>query len=359
MLTKNKIQTNHDRSLFNSVSLIRSKAPLRLGFSGGGTDVSPYCDIHGGSVLNITINLFAHASIKPLNQNLIIFKSICHNLNEEIELCNEIPLNGNFKLAKATYNRIIKDFNINPPSFELTTKVDAPPGSGLGSSSTLVVAMVSAFSHWLNLPLSDYDIASLAFKIEREDCQMQGGKQDQYAATFGGVNFMEFSRDKVIVNPLRLKDTILQELNHNIVLFNLGQNRNSSTIIQKQANNSKSNIHTINALHCLKKDSIKMKNALITGDLNQVGNGLAQSWEFKKKLTSSITSPYIDDVYNTAVQNGAIGGKVSGAGGGGHIMFYCPENSKYKVIESLKKFKGSHQPMHFYSKGAQSWSIKN
>jgi len=200
--------------------IIRSKAPLRIGLAGGGTDVSPYSDIYGGAILNATLSLYAYASIKPREDGKIVINAI--DRNEIIELKSEehLVIDGKLDLIKGVYNRIIKDFIKQPLSFEINTYVDAPPGSGLGSSSTLVVAILGAFVEWLKLPLGEYDIAHLAYLIEREDLKMAGGKQDQYAATFGGVNYMEFyGNDKVIVNPLRIKSKFLHELEHNLVLF--------------------------------------------------------------------------------------------------------------------------------------------
>ena len=202
--------------------IIRSKAPLRIGLAGGGTDVSPYSDIYGGAILNATLSLYAYASIKPREDGKIIINAI--DRNEIIELKSEehLAIDGKLDLIKGVYNRIVKDFVKKPLSFEINTYVDAPPGSGLGSSSTLVVAILGAFVEWLKLPLGEYDIAHLAYVIEREDLKMAGGKQDQYAATFGGVNYMEFyGNDKVIVNPLRIKSNIYT-LSFDIFIFGIG-----------------------------------------------------------------------------------------------------------------------------------------
>ena len=217
----------------------RSRAPLRIGFAGGGTDISAYSDIYGGNILNGTISMYAYATIEAdYEQGKIILDSADRGKTFVYDSAKRLSYDGNFDLIKGVYNRIIKDFISKPLSFKLTTYVDAPPGSGLGSSSTLVVAVIGAFAEWLKLPLGEYDIAHLAYEIERIDMKMLGGKQDQYAATFGGFNFMEFFKeDKVIVNPLRINQEYLDELSLNLVLYYTGTSRLSSQIINQQTKN--------------------------------------------------------------------------------------------------------------------------
>lgn len=186
--------------------IYRSKAPLRLGLAGGGTDVSPYSDLYGGAILNATVSLYASANIEPIAENKIILQALDRKEEQIFDWNSSLPLNGTLDLLKGVYNRIQKDYSIPQKGFRLSTHVDAPAGSGLGTSSTLVVAIIGAFAEMLKLPLGEYDIAQYAYEIERKDLQLAGGKQDQYAATFGGVNFMEFTaNDQVIVNPLRIK----------------------------------------------------------------------------------------------------------------------------------------------------------
>src|SRR6187455_1606941 len=172
--------------------IYRSKAPLRIGLAGGGTDVSPYSDLYGGAILNATISLYAHATVEPLADKKIILTATDRQEEEIYDWQKELPINGKLDLLKGVYNRIQKDFVIPQTGFRLCTFVDAPAGSGLGTSSTLVVAIIGAFVEMLKLPLGDYDIAHMAFEIERNELKLAGGRQDQYAATFGGVNYMEF-----------------------------------------------------------------------------------------------------------------------------------------------------------------------
>ena len=339
--------------------IYRSKAPLRLGLAGGGSDVSPFSDLYGGAILNATISMYAYATIKPRNDNKIILNSIDNNASFELESTYKLPVNGEFDLAKGIYNRIVSEFTKKPLSFELTTSVDAPPGSGLGTSSTLVVTILGAFSEWLNLPLGEYDLAHLAYEIERVDLAMAGGKQDQYAATFGGVNFMEFYKDdKVIVNPLRIKPTYLHELSHNLVLYYTETSRLSSSIIEAQTKNVISkNKTSIEATHKLKQQAIMMKEALLKGELNRIGEILDFGWHNKKLMANNISNPLIDEIYQAAIDNGASGGKISGAGGGGFMIFYCPNNTRPKVIKALNKFGGTAKRYEFTDHGLTSWTI--
>jgi len=252
--------------------MVRCKAPLRIGLAGGGTDVSPYTDQYGGAILNATVSLFAYAFLKVRTDQNVILKAMDRQEEVKMEVSSFLTLDGKLDLAKGVFNRLVKDFNIPLNGFELTTYVDAPPGSGLGSSSTLVVAILGAFVEAFKLPLGEYDIAHLAYSIEREDLGMAGGRQDQYAATFGGFNFMEFgANDKVIVNPLRIKEKVLFELENNLVLFFTETSRLSSSIIQKQQDNVNNNVlSSIDAMHHLKEQAILMKEALLKGEVNQV-----------------------------------------------------------------------------------------
>ena len=339
--------------------IIRSKAPLRIGLAGGGTDVSPYSDIYGGAILNATLSLYAYASIKPREDGKIIINAI--DRNEIIELKSEehLAIDGKLDLIKGVYNRIVKDFVKKPLSFEINTYVDAPPGSGLGSSSTLVVAILGAFVEWLKLPLGEYDIAHLAYVIEREDLKMAGGKQDQYAATFGGVNYMEFyGNDKVIVNPLRIKSKFLHELEHNLVLFYTQTSRLSSKIIQEQTDNvNAKKSSSIDAMHQLKEQSVLMKEAILKGEVDHIGKILHDGWMHKKQMADGISNASIDVIYEAALQSGATGGKISGAGGGGFMIFYAPYIHKYQLIKKLSELGGTVMNYSLTTEGLTTWTV--
>ncbi|MDR0429445.1 MAG: dehydrogenase [Tannerellaceae bacterium] len=341
--------------------LYRSKAPFRLGIAGGGTDVSPYSDIYGGAILNVTINLYAHATIRPLNNGKIRFVHINEAIVEEFDTVSQLPLEGDLLLQRGIYNSIVSKFNNRKPlSFELTTSMDVPSGSGLGTSSTLVVAILGAFTEWLKLPLGKYDIAHYAYEIERIDLKMAGGKQDQYAATFGGVNFMEFLEDdKVIVNPLRIGYDVLHEWSMNTILFYTEQRRVSGYIIEEQVENVKKKNDSLDAMHKVKEEAFRMKNCLLREELWELGKALNVSWTNKKKMAKHISNEFIDNIYETAISSGALGGKISGAGGGGFMFFYCPENSCYQVAEALTKLKvGKVQEFEFSKRGLTTWTVK-
>jgi len=339
--------------------LHRSRTPLRLGLAGGGTDVSPYSDIYGGAILNSTINLYAYASIRPTDNNKIIINAIDRKELIELQSIEELEIDGKLDLIKGVYNRIVKDFIKKPLSFEISTYVDAPAGSGLGSSSTLTVSIIGAFVEWLNIPLGEYDIAHLAYEIERLDLGMAGGKQDQYAATFGGFNYMEFFKnDKVIVNPLRIKQDYINEMEMSLLLYYTGTSRLSANIIEAQTNNIlKKDQRSIEGMHKLKKQAKMMKEIILKGELDEIGDILDYGWKYKKQLTSAISSPIIDELYDCAIKKGATGGKISGAGGGGFMMFYCPSNTRHSVIEGLKEFGGEFKPFSFTKDGLTSWTI--
>lgn len=339
--------------------IYRSRAPLRIGLAGGGTDVSPYSDLYGGAILNATITLSAYATIEPLAEKKIIVETLDRKELQEFDIMPELPINGQLDLLKGVYNRIQKDYGIPATGMRLSTFVDAPAGSGLGTSSTLVVAILGAFVEMLKLPLRDYELAHYAYDIERKDLQLAGGKQDQYAATFGGVNFMEFhANDNVVVNPLRIKPEFLHELENNLVLYFTDTSRESATIIKEQVKNvNEKNEKSIEAMHHLKEQAFMMKEALLKGRLNEIGEILDYGFQQKRQMAANISNSSIDSIYEAAKAAGAMGGKISGAGGGGFMIFYCPANTRYNVIETLNNFGGQVRKYSFSDYGLTTWSI--
>ncbi|HEX2845480.1 MAG TPA: dehydrogenase [Chitinophagaceae bacterium] len=339
--------------------IYRSKAPLRIGLAGGGTDVSPYSDLHGGAILNATLSLYANATIELLDEKKIVLQAIDRDEEEVYDWMPSLPINGKLDLLKGVYTRIQKDYGIGEKGFRLSTFVDAPAGSGLGTSSTLVVAIIGAFTEMLRLPLGEYDMAHYAYEIERNDLKLAGGKQDQYAATFGGVNYMEFyGGDKVIVNPLRIRQEYLFELENNLLLYYTSTSRESAEIIKKQSKNvEEKKGSSIDAMHQLKEQAQQMKEALLKGRLAQIGEILDFGFQQKKQMAEGISNPLMEDIYRTAREAGATGGKISGAGGGGFMIFYCPGNTKYKVIKELERFGGKHRNYQFVKHGLKTWTI--
>ncbi|MCE3258523.1 MAG: dehydrogenase [Bacteroidetes bacterium] len=327
--------------------------------AGGGTDVSPYSDLYGGAILNATIDLYAYASLEPLDNGRIEFcidgTDKCLSVRSE----KELKIEEGYELFVGVYNRVIREFNLDALSFRLTSHIEAPQGSGLGTSSTIVVSLLGAFVEWLKLPLGKYDIAHLAYEIERVDLKMAGGKQDQYAATFGGINYMEFlPDDKVIVNPLQLKPEVLNELECNLLLYFTETQRLSANIINEQVKNvNEKNTKSVDAMHNLKEQSHQMKDALLRGELTKIGEILHFGWQNKKQMAHSISNTLIDSIYAKALETGATGGKISGAGGGGFMFFYCPAVTKIKVARAIEKLGGRIQPFKFTQQGLVTWTI--
>jgi D-glycero-alpha-D-manno-heptose-7-phosphate kinase len=339
----------------------RSKAPLRIGLAGGGTDVSPYSDLYGGAILNATLSLYAHATIEPLETGEIILQGM--DRKEELRFAegatlDALPVDGKLDLLKGVYNRIRRDYGWQSKGFRLSTFVDAPAGSGLGTSSTLVVAIIGAFTEMLRLPLGEYDMAHLAYDIERKDLRMAGGKQDQYAATFGGVNYMEFYKeDRVIVNPLRVKQQYLFELENNLLLYYTATSRESARIIEVQSRNVvDKNEKSIEAMHQLKNQAQLMKEALLKGRIHEIGEILDFGFRQKQQMAEGISNAHIDNIYDQAKKAGATGGKISGAGGGGFMTFYCPGIAKYRVMDVLAQLGGHCQPYNFTGHGLTTWT---
>jgi D-glycero-alpha-D-manno-heptose-7-phosphate kinase len=342
--------------------IIRSKAPLRLGLAGGGTDISTYYNIYGGYVLNATIDMYAYCILEPNPSGQITFIASDIDKNEQYVSSANLAMSTNLPLHTGIYNRIVKDFcNDKALSFTMNTYSDAPAGSGLGSSSTMVVAIIKAFVEWLNLPLGEYDIAALAYKIEREDINLAGGKQDQYAATFGGFNFMEFyENERVIVNPLRLKRWIRNELEASLVLYYTGVSRESANIIKEQiVHTQKNDNKSIESMHELKRQAVLMKESLLKGDFKNFSQCLLNGWKAKRNAATSISNALIDELYQYLMENGAESAKISGAGGGGFMMIYCDPCNRIKLIRALKEKNGLVLTPSFTEIGTQAWTIYN
>ncbi|MBG0858204.1 MAG: dehydrogenase [Bacteroidales bacterium] len=340
--------------------IYRSKAPLRLGLAGGGSDVSPYSEIFGGAVLNATIDQYAYCTIEETSSGTIVINAADLGITKKYASALSLPIDGQLDLHKGVYNRIIRNFGITRPlSFSMTTYCDAPPGSGLGTSSTMVVAIIKAFTEWLNLPLGDYDTAYLAYQIERTDLGFRGGKQDQYAATFGGFNFIEFSKDdRVIVNPLRINRWIIDELEISMVLYYTGASRSSDKIIREQQDNTRRGRKLpVEATHRIKQNSYLMKELLLKGDIVRFAKTLKSDWDNKKKMAASITNVHIEKIYEAAMKAGAYGGKVSGAGGGGFMFFMVDPAKRLDLISVLARFRGEIINFHFSENGCQGWKI--
>jgi D-glycero-alpha-D-manno-heptose-7-phosphate kinase len=342
-------------------TLVRARAPLRLGFGGGGTDVSPYCDNFGGVILNAAISKFAHVTIEHRGDGRTSLHSADLGEYWEGPATSNFALDGKATLLKGVYNRMVAQYNDGRPlSINVTSYADAPAGSGLGTSSSVVVALTEAFRFWLGAPLGMYELAHLAYEIERNDLALAGGRQDQYSAAFGGINFMEFyADDHVIINPLRVPQEIVQELESGLVTYFTGASRESANIIIEQSQRMRDNhLSSLDALHSMKQAAYSMKESLLRGDISCLAKTLGESWQQKKKTAASIANPEIDRIYELALEAGAIGGKVSGAGGGGFMMFLIDPPRREGLMQQLRKQGGLASTCIICPHGAGAWRVR-
>ena len=341
--------------------IVRSRAPLRLSFAGGGSDLPAYYEKYGGSILNATVDIYAYCTIEDVESELVFEAS---DLEVSFSYKPEPKITGcPLKIHEGIYNRIVKDFNGGKAlSISVKTYCEAPIGSGLGSSSTLTVAIIKAYAEYLNLPLGEYDLAHLAWSIEREDLGLSGGKQDQYAAAFGGLNYIDFfDHDRVIVNPLRLKPNFISEFESSLVLYFTGKSRESATIIDEHTKNiSNNNSITIDAIHGIKELATLIKESLLKSDIKTFAKYMEESWNLKKISSGKISNSHIDKIYNLAKENGALGGKVTGAGGGGFMMFIVKPTQRMHLIKTLQdndETGGYVLNCHLTRQGAMSWVV--
>jgi D-glycero-alpha-D-manno-heptose-7-phosphate kinase len=332
--------------------VIRAKAPLRVSFAGGGTDVPPFPAQEGGLVLSATINRYAYGALAPREDSRIGLESVDFGLSLEYGVEEQILFDGRLDLAKAAIRKMGRG------GYDLFLHTSAPPGSGLGSSSAVMVVLIGLLKEFHRRPLTDYEVAQLAFDLERNDLGIKGGLQDQYAATFGGFNFIEFEGDRVIVNPLRISDDVVHELEHNMLLCYTGKTRSSDRIIEDQTSRWEAGEEiALAGLRAGKELAVAMKNALLQRRLNDFGDLLGMAWEEKKKMSPRISTDFIDSAYAEARKQGALGGKVTGAGGGGYMLFCCPFQRKHRVANALIAMGGQVAEFEFTSNGLTTWSV--
>lgn len=332
--------------------VVRAKAPLRISFAGGGTDVSPFPETEGGAVLSTTIDHFAYGSLSPRPDDQVSVESVDFGLSLDFPVTEDPVLDGKLDLVKAAIKRVRRD---DLGGYDLVLRSNTPPGSGLGSSSTMMVALVGLLHEFCGLSLDQYEIAHLAYQIEREDLNILGGLQDHYAATFGGFNFIEFG-ERVIVNPLRVRDSIVNELEVNLLLCFTGVTRQSAHIIADQTNRvTGEETSTLEGLRAQKELAVAMKSALLRGKLDEFGELLGHAWLEKKKLSPMIATPRIEEAFEIARRNGALSGKVTGAGGGGYILFYCDFKRKHRVADALERIGVTATDFSFEPRGLTTW----
>ncbi|PLW79476.1 GHMP kinase [Candidatus Woesearchaeota archaeon] len=333
--------------------IINSRAPVRISFGGGGTDVDPFCKEHGGAVISAAINRYAYSSLEVSDK--YVFKSGNFDCDLEFDKIEDMDYDGNLDLIKS----IVKHYN-KKDKYKIFLDVEAPPRSGLGSSASAFASVIGLFNHMKQHErITDYEVAELAYNLEREELKNAGGRQDQYAAVFGGLNYIEFKGDNFVrVNPLKLKKEYELELEKNLLLVHIGSRKDSGDIIGDQNKNYEKGKNK-DPLFQTKEIMDKMKYSLLRGELDEFGNLLDKAWKLKKQFSKMVSNSEIDKIYDTALNNGALGGKITGAGGGGHMLFYCPGNTKNDVLKELLKLGVTHVPFNFDYEGLVTWEIKN
>ncbi len=277
-------------------------------------------------MLSATINRYAYGSLSPRDDGQIRVESVDFGMSMDMSDDDALTFDGRLDLVKAAIRRLGRG------GFDLFLHTGAPPGSGLGASSSVMVAVIGLLKEYHRLPLTDYEIAEMAFDLEREDLGIRGGCQDQYAATFGGFNYLEFEGDRVLVNPLRISADVIHELEHNMLLCYTGRTRKSDHIIDDQVQRyERQNPEALEGLRMQKRLALEMKDALLRRRLTEFGELLGTAWTYKKKMSPRISNDHIDEAYESACREGALGGKVTGAGGGGYMLFFCPFETKHRV----------------------------
>jgi D-glycero-alpha-D-manno-heptose-7-phosphate kinase len=343
--------------------IYRSKAPLRISFAGGGTDVSPYPEEKGGAVLNCTIDKFAYATLSANSggSGSTRVHSLDYDLSANYDRPEDLAYNGELDLVKAAL-RVLRHGPANGgevPDMDLFLHSDAPPGTGLGSSSTMCVALVGAFQAFLKEPWTDYEVAELAYRIEREELGIRGGRQDQYAAAFGGFNFMEFHGRSTVVNPLRIHPDVLNELAYRLLLCYTGTSHYSNDIIeQQQAHYTERRPETVDALDATRRLAVDMKNELLRGRIDEMGRLLDEGWRLKKQFTEGISTDRIDAFYARAREAGALGGKLVGAGGGGYLLLFCDFERRANVAKAVTASGGRVVDFSLEPDGLRSWIVR-
>lgn len=337
------------------MKIYRAKAPLRLGFGGGGSDLPLFSDKYGGCVLNATIDKYVHVSLKPTDSDKISITSEDYGVTIQHDANRSLPYDGKLDLVKAAINRLKEKIVDHIPGFDLLIRADMPPGAGLGTSSTVVVAILGVIKEWLGIDMTEQDLAHMAYMIERVDMELAGGKQDQYAASCGGFNFMEFYQNgKVIINPLRIKPSTKNELQESIVLCYTGFVHKSEDLIEKQQPNDE---HKIHLMQHIKSMAISMRDCLLCGDLYAFGTLMSSEWDYKKQLSMGITTPALETMERIALDSGAVGIKLTGAGGGGLFMVYTDWKTRTRVARALQAAGGTIIDYSLVDHGLETWKV--
>jgi D-glycero-alpha-D-manno-heptose-7-phosphate kinase len=336
----------------NSGTVVRARTPLRISFAGGGTDVSPFPETEGGAVLSATIDRYVLGSLITHSQSHARIESRDYGISLELALGSGFEFDGRLDLVKAALRRVWRE---EDHGYGIVLSSSVPPGSGLGSSSAMVVTVVALLNEYYGVAMGEYELARLSSVIEREDMGIAGGLQDYYAAAFGGFNYIEFD-EQVIVNPLRVREDTVGELEMSLLLCFTGATRRSDAIISDQTDRyTRSEAGTLQGLRQQKELALAMKAALLRSKLDDFGSLLGQAWEAKKKMSPKITTPFIDEMYELALSNGALGGKVTGAGGGGYMLLYVDFEHRHRVSSALGGLGVAVTAFSFAPRGSRAW----
>lgn len=340
-----------------TLPILRARAPLRVSFAGGGTDVPPFPEREGGVVLSSTISRYVYSTLRPRADGVITVTSLDFGDSIDFGVDDPVVYDGRLDLPKAAIARM-RTFRGALPTmgFDLFLHTDAPPGSGLGSSSAVVVNVLALVAAHCGLELSTHELAEVACRLERQDLGIPGGLQDQYAAAFGGFNFMEFHSERVVVYPLRLPPATVHELEHNMLLAYTGETRVSDHIIEDQVSRFEhGEPDALEGMRAQKEIAHAMKEALLRGEVRAFGHLLGDAWREKQRMSARITTPRIEEAVELALATGAMGAKVTGAGGGGHLIFVCDFERKHLVADALIGLDMTVSEFTFSRGGATTW----
>jgi D-glycero-alpha-D-manno-heptose-7-phosphate kinase len=336
---------------------------LRISYAGGGTDLEPFLSDNGGSVINSAINQFAYCTVEPWHS----WYFVSNDLNKDKEYLWE-PTDYDHSATKLLVNSFLflkEKFDLPETPIKITTTSDVSPGSGLGSSSAITVSILTALIKFFQVKVSDYELCEYSFYVERELCNLPGGKQDQYASVYGGLKKYNFNRDKTDIENMHISPDFKNTLNVNTVLYNVGSPRPdantifnlSDNVITDNIKNLEKNNTSISETIKLKKNCELMKEAMQSKNIKSMAHIFNQNWQIKKIISPTITTDFLEEVYEVALANGAMGAKICGAGGGGHVIFLVDINDRARLIKKLNSLAGKVVPFIFYEKGAESWKM--
>lgn len=328
--------------------VIRAKAPLRASFAGGGSDFTKHIEQGGGGAISASVNHYCYGSLIKRHDARMHIYSYDYKTSVQADTWEELRYDGNLDLPKAVIKLLKPEVG-----FDLYTESDVLPGTGMGSSGSMAVVVAGLLNELRHERLDDYEIAEAAYQAERLELGVSGGWQDQYAAVFGGFNYIEFTKEDVLVHPLRLSDHVIYELENNLVLMFTGVTRNSGMAQRRQE--SAASPQTFQARQRSCELALEIKNALLKGNLDLFAKLLDESWAIKKQFGPHVSNGLIDTFHRIAFEHGAIAGKLLGAGEGGYLLFYCLPTRRRAVQDALEQHGGKVVDFNFDFRGLHTW----